>query len=150
MRKVRFRSRTEHTLDTKGRLNFPRRFSDVLESFESQDLIIAPFKTHLRIYPLAEWEELETKMHNHGGEQNLSGWVRYVVGGVVEAALDKQGRLLIPQTLRLDAGLEKNVVLNGMLSWIEIWDATAWASEQQAVRDGFEDFSEGLRNMGIL
>lgn len=151
MLKSRFRSRTEHALDTKGRLNFPRRFCDVLEQLDSQILMIAPFKTHLRIYPLEEWESLETKLLAKGGEHpGLGNWVRYVVGGVVESTLDKQGRVLISQSLRADAGLVKDIILNGMLDWVEIWDAGAWAVEHQATREGYEGFAESLAKIGIL
>lgn len=150
MLKSRFRSRSDHSLDPKGRLNFPRRFCDVLAGFESQELMIAPYKTHLRVYPISEWDILETKLLTQAGQHNLGDYVRYVVGGVVECNLDKQGRVLLPLSLRAEAGLGKDVVLNGMLTWIEIWDAGIWAEKQQVVRDGFEDFSEGLSNLGIF
>ena len=151
MLKSRFRSRTEHTLDSKGRLNFPRRFCDVLGQLESQTLMIAPFKNHLRIYPIEEWESLETKLLTGGGQHaRLGNWVRYVVGGVVECNVDKQGRILIPQALRAEASLQKEIVLNGMLSWIEIWDAGAWAIEHQTTLEGYEAFADSLAQIGIL
>ena len=65
----RFRSRTEHALDEKGRFNFPSRFRDVLRQCDSEILMVAPWNKHLRAYPVAEWEALETKLLTQGGGQ---------------------------------------------------------------------------------
>lgn len=147
----RFRSRTEHTLDTKGRLNFPSRFREVLRQSGSEILMVVPWKTHLRAYPIAEWETLETKLLTQGGEQpNIASFVRYVVGGVTECCLDKQGRIRLPLDLRSDAGLEKEVVLTGMIDWVEIWNKEAWAAETQATRDSFDGHEASLSKMGIF
>lgn len=148
MGQSRFRSRTEHILDAKGRLNLPSRFRDVLRELGSDILMIAPWKDHLRAYPLAEWEILETKLLTQGGE--LGSFVRYVVGGVNECVLDKQGRIRLPPDLRTDVNLDKEVVLTGMLDWIEIWDKDAWYRETATTREGFDSHKANLAKLGIL
>jgi len=151
MAQNRFRSRTEHTLDSKGRLNFPTRFREVLRQLASETLMIAPWKSHLRAYPLAEWEALETKLLTQGGEQpGLGSFVRYVVGGVAECNLDKQGRIRIPADLRNDVNLTKDIVLTGMLDWVEIWDKDDWYAETKATRDSFDEHEAGLSKLGIF
>ncbi|OGR19191.1 MAG: division/cell wall cluster transcriptional repressor MraZ [Desulfobacterales bacterium GWB2_56_26] len=150
MAKGRFRSRSEHILDAKGRLNFPSRFRDVLRQSGPEILMVAPWKDHLRAYPLAEWEALETKLLSQGGEPDIVKFVRYVVGGVVECSLDKQGRILLPPDLRSDANLTKEVILSGMIDWVEIWDKAALLAENDTARNGFEDFKASLSRMGIL
>lgn len=151
MGRGRFRSRTEHTLDAKGRLNFPSRFREVLRQHGSGVLVIVPWKTHLRAYPQAEWEILENKLLEEGGEQpGLGHFVRYVIGGVAECSLDKQGRILLPPDLRKDAGLKKEVVLTGMLDWVEIWDKKAMEAETQATRDDFEGHEASLAKLRIF
>lgn len=146
----RFRSRTEHTLDAKGRLNFPSRFREVLRQSGSENLMLVPWGTHLRAYPVAEWEALETKLLTQGGENGVSSFFRYVVGGVVECAIDKQGRILIPPDLRNDLKLGKDVTVTGMLDWVEIWDKEAWAAETKATRDNFAAHEASLSRMGII
>ena len=147
----RFRSRTEHTLDAKGRLNFPSRFREVLRQCDSEVLMIAPWNKHLRAYPVAEWEALETKLLTQGGEQaGIASFVRYVVGGVVECSLDKQGRIRLPSDLRIDAGMQKDIVLTGMLDWVEIWDKDAWRVENQSTKGNFDDHEGSLAKMGIF
>jgi len=149
--KGRFRSRSEHALDAKGRLIFPSRFREVLRQCGSETLMVAPWKTHLRVYPIAEWEALETKLLTQGGGQpGIASFVRYVVGGVVECNPDKQGRILLPTDLREDANLSKEVVLNGMVGWVDIWDKEAWDAEKQATRDDFDDHKTSLSNIGIF
>jgi MraZ protein len=110
--------------------------------------MIAPWKDHLRAYPLAEWEILETKLLTQGGE--LGSFVRYVVGGVNECVLDKQGRIRLPPDLRTDVNLDKEVVLTGMLDWIEIWDKDAWYRETATTREGFDSHKANLAKLGIL
>ncbi len=146
----RFRSRTFHVLDAKGRLNLPSRFREVMRQNGSDIFMVAPWKTHLRAYPLAEWEALENKLMNQGGEQGIGGFVRYVVGGVVECVIDKQGRIRLPVELRNDANLDKEVALTGMLDWIEIWDKDSSLAETDGTRDKFEDHQASLARMGIL
>ncbi len=151
MIKDRFRSRTEHTLDAKGRLNFPSRFRDVLRQCDSEILMVAPWNKHLRAYPEAEWEALETKLLTQGGGQpGIASFVRYVIGGVVKCVLDKQGRIRLPADLRADAALGKDIVLTGMLDWVEIWDKTAWYAENRTTRDNFEGHEESLAKLGIF
>lgn len=147
----RFRSRSEHILDAKGRLNFPSRFRDVLRQSSSEILMVAPWNTHLRAYPIAEWEALETKLLTQGGEQaGIASFVRYVVGGVTECSLDKQGRIRIPADLRADARLKKDIVLTGMIHWVEIWDKESSAAETEATREQFSGHEASLAKLGIF
>ena len=136
--KSRFRSRSEHSLDTKGRLNFPSRFKDVLRQYDSEILMVTAWGKHLRAFPVSEWEILETKLLTQGKEQpGLASFVRLVVSGITECTLDKQGRILLPLSLRSEINLKKEIVLTGMLDWVEIWDKDAWIAEHQATQANF-------------
>ncbi len=149
--KKRFRSRSEHTLDDKGRLNFPSRFRQVIGSYDSNDLMITIWGKHLRAYPVTEWEKIENQLLTKGRQEpGLASFVRLVVSGITECSLDKQGRLLIPVSLRSEINIEKDVVLTGMLDWVEIWDKDAWMIEHQATRDNFDSFDESLAKLGIF
>lgn len=114
--------------------------------------MVAPWKDHLRAYPLAEWETLETKLltQNGDGDPEIVRIVRFIVGGVVECSLDKQGRILLTPELRSNANLTKEVMLTGMIDWVEIWDKTAWMAENDAARNGFDAHKASLSRLGIL
>lgn len=148
----RFRSHSEHCLDPKGRLNIPARFRDVLkEQYNSEMLIVTNWQKCLRAYPMAEWEALEEKLLDQGRMQpDFGRFVRYLIAGVTECPVDKQGRILLPPSLRTGMGLDKDVVLAGMLQHFEIWDKAAWDEETRHTRETFGDFSAGLSALGIL
>lgn len=149
--KSRFRTKSDHSLDAKGRLNFPSRFRDVLTQYGSDTLMLTTWKTHLRAYPVSEWETMEDKLIDRGKEQpGLVGFIRMVLSAVTACNLDKQGRILLPSALRTETRIGKDVVLTGMRDWVEIWDKDAWLHEVQTTRENFDSFDEGLSKLGIL
>lgn len=149
--KTRFRGRSEHSLDSKGRLSFPSRFRDVLSQFESEELMVTNWGKHSRVYPVSEWEQLETNLLAKGKEQpELGSFVRNVITGVNECSLDKQGRLLLPQQLRNEVNLRKDVVIAGMIDWVEIWDKDAWNAERQKAQANFDNDQKKMTNLGMF
>jgi MraZ protein len=147
----RFRSRSEHTLDSKGRLNIPSRFREVLRDAYTESLVVTNWHKSLKAYPVSQWKKVEDKLINQApGLPGFSDFVRYVISGVVECPLDKQGRILLPGTMRAEFGIGSEVVLNGMLDHFEIWDKGAWIDETRRTRDKFKDFEQGLSSLGIL
>ncbi len=149
--KSRFRSKSEHSLDSKGRLNFPSRFREVLTQYGSGTLMVTTWGKHLRAYPVSEWETIEDKLLDQGREQpRMASFIRLVLSGVTECNLDKQGRILLSSALRSETRIGKDVVLTGMRDWVEIWDKDSWLLEIQATRENFDSFDEGLSKLGIL
>ncbi|OQX18647.1 MAG: division/cell wall cluster transcriptional repressor MraZ [Desulfobulbaceae bacterium A2] len=148
---LRFRSRSEHMLDDKGRLSIPTRFRDVLREAGEETLVITNWQQCLKAFPASEWEKFEAKLLGEGRSQSgLSQFVRYAISGVSECTLDRQGRVLLPPALRQEFNIEKEVVLNGMLDHFEIWERAAWQQETRQARGNFSSFQEGLSNLGIL
>jgi MraZ protein len=148
---MRFRSRSDHTLDAKGRLNIPARFREVLKEAYTDTLIVTNWEKCLRAYPVSRWQELEEKLLGPGQEQpGFGDFVRYVISGVTECSLDKQGRILLPQSLRGQFNIDKEVTLNGMFHHFEIWDKRTWEEETRLTRERFSDFKPGLSSLGIL
>ena len=148
----RFRSHSEHSLDPKGRLNIPARFRDVLrERYNSEDLIVTHWDGCLRVYPVVEWEEVEEKLLVPGdGSPEFDKFVRWLIAGVNECPVDKQGRILIPPTLRNEMKIDRDVSVIGMLKYFEIWDQQAWHAESATTRENFGTFRDSLVNRGIL
>ncbi|MHB8790611.1 MAG: division/cell wall cluster transcriptional repressor MraZ [Desulfobulbaceae bacterium] len=146
----RFRSRSEHALDEKGRLNIPARFREVLQHTYTEQLMVTNWEKSLKAFPVSIWLELEDKLNKERNTQKIAAFVRYVISGVVECPLDKQGRIHLPGSLREEFRLDKDVVLVGMLDHFEIWDKGAWQDETRSTRDNFKDFEQGLASLGIL
>ena len=71
----------------------------------------------------------------------------FFVASAAPCELDKQGRILVPATLREYAGLEKDVVLTGNINRIEIWSKRKWSENSNY--DDMDAIAEGLQDMGI-
>ena len=114
-----------HSLDAKGRLIIPAQFRKNLG--ESFVLTKSPDKC-LAIYSEEEWvKQIEAtnslpRLTNEAARR----FRRIYFGNSTSAELDKQGRILIPASLRAYAGLTKDVTLVGVTDHVEIWDEKAW------------------------
>ena len=119
-----FMGEYNHTIDAKGRLIIPSKFRELLgEEF----VLTKGLDGCLSIYPMDEWNAFEEKLRALPlTNKNARTFTRFFVAGATNCELDKQGRILLPATLREFAGLEKDVVLTGMLNRIEIWSKEKW------------------------
>ena len=119
-----FMGEYNHTIDAKGRLIIPSKFRELLgEEF----VLTKGLDGCLSIYPMDEWEAFETKLRALPlTNKNARTFSRFFVAGATTCELDKQGRILVPQTLREFAGLDKDVVLTGNLNRIEVWSKEKW------------------------
>src|SRR3989304_1165266 len=111
-----FRGRFEYTIDPKGRVNIPSRFRDQLTESGQQTVVITNNENCLFASPAGDWERIEQKLAAKVSSVNRkkTAFVRFFVGGAVEVAPDKQGRILIPPPLRGYANLERDAGSSGM------------------------------------
>lgn len=140
-----FMGEYNHSIDTKGRLIIPSRFREEL----GDDFVVTKgLDGCLFVFPDNEWRAFEEKLKalpltNKSARQ----FARFFVAGATPCELDKQGRILLPQTLREFAGLEKDVVLTGMLNRIEIWSKTKWM--ENSSYDDMDDIAEQMTDLGL-
>ncbi len=141
-----FMGEYNHTIDAKGRLIIPSRFRELLgEEF----VLTKGLDGCLSIYPMGEWEAFEQKLRALPlTNKNARTFSRFFVAGATPCELDKQGRILIPQTLREFAGLDKDVVLTGNLNRIEVWSKEKWTDNCNY--DDMDAIAEGMQEMGIV
>jgi MraZ protein len=64
--------------------------------------------------------------------------------------MDRQGRILIPPTLREYAALDGEVVIAGLNTYIEVWSAKRWAEELPRIQGGVSSLAEQLSSLGIV
>ena len=131
-----------HNIDAKGRMNFPTKLREILGTtfYVTKGLD----QLCLTVCSAAEWERLAAKVaaipESKGGQLR-----RWLFSGAGVLTPDKQGRVLIPQDLRQFAGLEKDVVLVGVGSRVEIWSKDKWeAMNSDADMDEITGAMEGL------
>jgi len=145
-----FRGRSIHTLDAKGRIRIPTRFRDILKTRYEDRFVITNLDRCLVAYPLQEWEIIEERLGSLSlVRQDVKAFQRFFISGATECNFDKQGRVLIPQTLREHASLEREVVLAGMLRSFEIWSKDYWDQEIKSAHDNFSQITTTLAELGI-
>ena len=121
-------------LDAKGRLALPSRYRDHLLKICSGLLVVTIDINHrcLLLYPRIEWEQIERKIESLPSFDTYSGRVKHLlIGHANDLELDKNNRILLPQELRLYAGLEKHLCLIGQGKKLEIWNQEAWNSQRE-------------------
>jgi MraZ protein len=146
-----FRGRSEHSLDGKGRLNIPTRFREVLRAQYDERLMVTPWNQCLRVYPVQQWEKMEVQLLAHLKDQpEMSKMIRYMIGGVVECPLDKQGRILLSPKLREEGGISREVVITGVMTYFEILDKQTWEADNKPTVADFASFEISLLKSGLL
>lgn len=136
-----------HTIDTKGRLIIPAKLRDELGE---QFVVTRGLDGCLSIYAMDEWEALAAKIHALPlTSQKARQFSRFILAGAAECELDKMGRILLPQVLRQAAGLDKEVVLIGVGSRVEIWDRDKWTEANAFDDDEMAENLDGLEELGI-
>ena len=145
-----FRGRHEYGIDSKGRLAIPAKFREILVAQFDERLIVTHFDQCLWAYPVSLWQVLEKKI----GQlpqflEEVKALQRVFVSAASECPLDKQGRILLPPTLRDYAGLSKDVVLVGMTQRIEIWSKSRWKKVFGDSQKKLESLQEKLAELGL-
>ncbi len=140
-----FRGSSFHNLDPKGRLIIPARFRDVLKQSNVDGLVVSKMDGALFCYTFEEWHKIEERILNLAEKsENMRRFRRVFIGGAFECLLDKQGRILIPPSLRQYSGLNKEIVLVGVLDHFEIWALHSWHQEDEKFQNDLKD--EDMRN----
>ena len=144
---MEFTGESVHTLDAKGRLIIPARFRELLgEEFT----VTRGLDGCLFAYPQEEWKAFAAKLRTlplmDEGARRLT---RFFAAGATPCELDKQGRILVPATLREFAHLEKDVVLAGMVNRVEIWDKERWTANNTFSSEDLKLASIHLTSIGF-
>jgi MraZ protein len=143
-----FRGRFEHTIDSKGRLSIPSKFREVLMERYDSRLVVTTYDGCLIVYPNPEWRILEERVAGLPEfKKETRDFLRFFYSSAADCAIDKLGRILIPQTLREYAKLEKDVVIVGAFKRMEIWSKLKWDTAEAAI--SHEDIANTLERLGL-
>lgn len=135
-----FRGSSYHTIDDKGRIVIPSRFRELLRSENGDGIMISRMDRCLVAFPMVSWSRLEERILKLAEKSEVMRRFRRVfIGGAHECACDKQDRLLIPPALRQYAGLNKEIVLVGVLDHFEIWSRENYENEELMLANDLKD-----------
>lgn len=140
-----FMNQYNHTVDAKGRLIIPLKFREVLgEEF----VVTKGLDGCLFVYANEDWNSFAARLTALPIiDDDVRDFARFFLAGATSVEVDKQGRILLPANLREFAGLEKDVVLAGVGSRIEIWDKDMW-DKKNAMTD-IRKITAGMKNLGL-
>lgn len=136
----------EHSLDKKGRVIVPSSFRDILKERYAEKLYLTRgLDGCLFLFTEEEWKSLEREFKEVPfTKKDSRGFNRIFFSGSCEVSCDKQGRILIPQTLKDWAGILENVVIVGVSDRVEIWAKEKWQEFLKSSMNSFEDLAEKM------
>lgn len=137
----------EHSIDNKGRLIMPAKLrDDIGENF----VVTKGLDGCLFAFSITEWTNFEEKLKSLPlSNRNSREFTRFFLSGATECEIDKQGRFLIPANLRESAGLEKETVIIGVGTRIEIWNKEKWTKYSSDDNISVEEIAENMSMLGI-
>lgn len=129
----------EPKLDDKGRLILPARFREEL----SNGIVMTKGQERcLYVFPTSEFSTITERLRLAPvTEKGARDYMRVMFAGAHDEVPDKQGRVTIPAGLRTYAGLEKDCVVIGANTRLEIWDVESWNSYLADREKSFSDVS---------
>ncbi len=146
-----FTGKHHHTIDDNNRLAIPSSMRKRIdEKVDGKDFHITPgLDRCLAIYPHRQFEELTKKLDQiMYTNQKARIFQRLFFSKSSSCTCDKQGRIIIPQELKEYAGLQKDVVIVGVMDKIEIWDLKQWNEFETNHEGNFEKDAEDLFQLG--
>lgn len=134
---------SRHTLDVKGRLSIPAKFREPLS--EAQFAITPGLHENLHIYPAKSWEKITANLSAASPFDLEAAEIKGELFGMGEMGkLDAAGRVLIPQHLREEAGLDKEVVIVGAHDHLQVWSAKRYERrERKSIQELFSALKDG-------
>ena len=97
-----------------------------------------------------EWSNFEEKLKTLPlTNKNARDFVRFFLSGAIECEIDKQGRFLIAGNLREYANMEKDVVIIGVGTRLEIWNKDKWKEYNSEENISADEIAENMTMLGI-
>lgn len=135
-----------HSLDDKSRVIIPAKYR---EQLAAQCVLTKGLDGCLFIYTQTEWTSFELKLKALPlTNTNARKFVRFFLSGAVECTADKQGRILMPNHLKVYSGIEKDIVFIGMGNRIEVWSSEKWDAYNDEAFDA-NLLAEQMEELGI-
>ncbi len=137
----------EHSVDVKGRIIMP---SKLRENIGEKFIITKGLDKCLFAYSKSEWANFEEKLKTLPlTNKNARDFVRFFLSGAVECEIDKQGRFLVSSNLRTYANIDKEIVIIGVGTRLEIWNKESWTNYSSEENISADEIAENMTMLGI-
>lgn len=145
-----FSGRTDQIIDPKSRIILPKQFRQYLLEEHNNVLVLTNFDNCVLAFPKKGWQAFEMKLSQlPSGDRSVRNYKRFLLSGATECTFDKQGRLLIPPSLKTYANLEREIVIIGFSDRFEIWDKQRFDTGLEEIKD-FEKSDKGTEYLDQL
>ena len=150
-----FEGSFSNSVDEKGRIAVPSRIREVLRSLGEERVMVTWHFVHpspcLDMWPTGSWQKLKARLQETQGAfgmtRSLFGSV--YIGQVQSCQLDRQGRVLVPQSLRERAELGEEVTFVGSGEMIRVYGARAYSDIIDAYQKMMRENPDALSDLGI-
>ena len=132
----------DYKIDEKGRVPLPPKFRGELKG----GVVLAPgIEECINAYPVSEWKKLaDTLTTGSVTPSKLRKLNRAVFATAFSLVIDGQGRIALPTALREHAGIEDEVIIVGVNTYLELWNKEQWESEKAASQEQAWQIIESL------
>jgi MraZ protein len=122
----------------------------VLKAEDDYGIVVSCKDGCIFAFTFTEWKAIEDRLKT-AKTSAMQKFKRFFLGNACPLTCDKQDRVLIPQNLRTYAGIDKEVVLVGVLDRFEIWAKEKWEQEQKAMEQELEreEVREEIASIGL-
>ena len=128
-----FLGQYQHSLDEKGRLTIPAAFRDALGegAFVSQG-----FDRNLMVMGAGYFQQVYERINGMSITDSAARLLRRLIfSSAYQVEVDKAGRILLPQNLRLFLALNGEAMVVGQGEYFEIWTPAEWGRQMQTLQD---------------
>lgn len=127
-------------IDEKGRIFLP---SEYRKDLGEKVIVARGIESCLYLYPVVEWEKISDKLSSLSfTKKNNREFSRLFLSGAFQKEVDNKGRINLDQILINYSHLQKECVIIGVGSRIEIWDKLEWQKyylDRQSVIDSISE-----------
>ncbi len=137
-----------HSVDNKGRLIIPTKLRDALGS----EFVMSPGTDGNCIYLHSQeaWDEHMKNITSMDPEKVDVTWLRrYLRSRAMDCTIDSQGRTVIPESMRNQYKISKDVVIVGNGDRAEIWAASDWEASELETEDSFLKMQEMMKGIKV-
>ena len=136
----------DHTLDDKGRVSLPAKHRGEM----GDTLALLPgLDGQINVYPLMTWQKAAENVFTQNQAFKEARDLTRILYSATECQVDRQGRILIPPSLRARVHLDTDVVILGMHDHLEIWDRERWQELLQRLDSEGSQIAEKLAGLGL-
>ena len=136
-----------HTIDQKNRVSVPSKFRKELGKTV---VVTRGLDKCLFMYPVEEWKILADKLSKlPWGKSDTRSFVRTMIAGATDVEIDNLGRILLPDYLKVYAGIKETASIVGLYNRVEIWNPEEWSRFSESAKEKVEIIAEKLGESGL-